>query len=61
MHAYKTYSEYRVYKIMNVPVLRIQASSNQYFSTISCCDVNGLLSSGISPLVNNTGRFNSVE
>jgi len=33
MHAYKTYSEYRIYKSTNVPVLRIQASSNQYIST----------------------------
>jgi len=37
MHAYKTYttySKYRIYKFMNVPVLsNIQPSSNQYIST----------------------------
>ena len=32
MHAYKTYSEYSIFKSTNVPVPRIQASSNQYFS-----------------------------
>jgi len=33
IHAYKTCSEYRIYKNTYVPVLRIQASSNQYIST----------------------------
>jgi len=33
MPAYKICSEYCIYKNTNVPVLRIQASSNQYIST----------------------------
>jgi hypothetical protein len=41
MHAYKTYSEYRIYKSTNVPVLRIQASSNQYIST-AATEVTGV-------------------
>jgi len=34
MHVYKTCSEYHIQRNTNVPVLRIQASSNQYISTM---------------------------